>query len=338
MREQLFKSPDFSPYETADLHGLHAHLREYEIQQRECECYKQAKSAQTLSAQIKTEIARRQQRRAPPLPQIDRRAELEAVWSQTSAEFNAQTEEKRESLAMRHLQALERFEARWASEMPRQYRKPSHTLLQLKQLEKNSAALRDYDRASEVHESANSLAVQEQEMAQKRLLDDYRRARSALLGKQRTEMELFEKKRSDSRKVVEARHASEVNSAMARDFVEKRKPQESCRARSMNEARVVTGCLANDQFRRVGENLLPPLKAPTDPSILAENEEKKKAAVKQNLMLMKRREEQLRAKLELLAMLENRLVVSNSQTFVTTGSEVMQLAPNENNPDVEDEK
>jgi hypothetical protein len=71
-----------------------------------------------------------------------------------------------------------------------------------------------------------------------------------------------------------------------------------------------------------GDCLLPALKAPTDPSIMAGNEEQRKADPKQILMLMNRTEED-----------RNQMLMSNNQTLVTTAEELVQVAPNVNNPE-----
>jgi hypothetical protein len=65
--------------------------------------------------------------------------------------------------------------------MPRQYRKASYRLLHLKQTEKTLANAGEYARAIATREEAEQLVVVEQDVAQQKPVNDYRRGRATAL-------------------------------------------------------------------------------------------------------------------------------------------------------------
>jgi hypothetical protein len=245
-----------------------------------------------------------------------------------SEEFHRETNEKRASLLKRHRQVLDRFDALWSSAIPRQYRKASHQLLQLKQVEKTLANAGEYDRAMEVREEVDELTALEQALAQQKLVKDYRRGRANVLARQAREVELFESARDGAKKVMEAKHFTEMNAAITRDLVQQRKPQENSRAKAIGDTAVARVRLGAER-RQEHELLLPPLKPPTDPSIAQEEDERRRAAAKQKQLLIKRREDEQRAKMEMIEKFQREtreLTAAQKpatiQTFVTSTEDV----------------
>jgi hypothetical protein len=330
LREMLENGHSPSRFPETSLRPLYSHLREYEVEQRDSEDYKTAKLAKEFSEQIKSEIHKRAHRQVPPqrLFPIDRRTEFQSQWIQMSEDFDRETNEKRTDLLKRHQQVLERFDSRWSFVMPRQYRKPSHQLLQLKQVEKTLANAGEYDRATEVHEEVDTLTALEQSLAQQKLVQDYRRGRGNIVRKQMREVELFESARSSAKKVMEAKHFMEMNAAINRDLVQRRKVKEISRMKMLDNVRLTRVKLCGER-KWDQETLLPPLKPPTDPSIVQEEEERRRVILKHHQMLMKRREEEERAALEMVEKFqkeirEQKLVQKQLavQTFVTSTESV----------------
>jgi hypothetical protein len=330
LREKLENGESPSSFPEAALQHLYSHLREYELEQRSLEQYKTAKLAKEFSEQIKSEIINRARRHPAPsrLVPCDRRAECQASCEEESQKFDRETTLKRESMLKRHSQILDRFDLLWSSTMPHQYRKASHQLIELKQAEQKLALVGEYDRALEVHEEADHRRTLEQTLAQEKLVEDYRRRRAAVAVKLTREVELFESVRAGTKKVLEARHLTQMNAIINHDLVQQKKPMETSRMRMLSDPGVMRVHL-NCERSPEREVLLPPLRRPTDPSIAQKEEERRKAAAKQARILCKRREDEQHAKMEMLEKFQREMQAQKAaqkpprmQTFVTATDDV----------------
>jgi hypothetical protein len=332
VREQLEKGLSVEQIDGEILEDLYSYLREYELERGCCEDYAAAKKSRALAADVKREVERRaveamdSMHKEFPIP--DRKSFFETRWESLASQFDAETQRKREYMLKRHRQGLKRLDDRWTFAIPGTYRKPSSRLLSLKHLEKALAMGGDYDRAVDIQKEADNLAEVERDTAQQRLIQDYRRSRERLLSKQARELALLDSVRSDARQVVESRFQNELRLALNRDSVATRRIRESTRkvvATKTVSRRNIPIFLQAERQRMFPNAISLELKPPTDPSILENEERQRRTAVRQNQQFMRRKEEEKRARLELLAELMKE-VEERPPTFVTV-DETISVTP-----------
>jgi hypothetical protein len=280
LRERLYGAPGFSSLDDATLRQLLVHLREFSPGCGRREEHADAARARELGERIGLELQSRQAtaRTGNPVdsPALSDEA-FEAQWDAQYAEFDEATEAKRRELAERQQRGMDAFEEKWREEMPRRYRKPSQTLLQLKQMEKSLAVSGQYDRAAKIQREADKLAANEAQLLQATLVRDYRLAKDEQVQKQNAEREKLEKDRARLRTVLDGRKKTELEQRINRQAVIAQKRSEGSKPARERSGNAKPDCGASSSPSvaesvqskgKIRENAIPPLLAPNDPTFL----------------------------------------------------------------------
>lgn len=190
-------------------------------------------------------------------------------------EYDEQTEAKKKSLIVKQQEELEKFENKWRTEMPDKYRKPSGKLLNIMSQEKRLALAGAYDDAEVYAREADKLLKVEMENAQRNLIRDYKIAKSKFMESQKNELELFNNTRKHWREVMLSRHEVEKAKFNKRAEVLVLKSNEATyyresmldpENRNVKENAAVSRI--RQEIRNENNELLPPLIAPNDESII----------------------------------------------------------------------
>lgn len=282
LRDKLLENPDFSEVEDEQLKMLMAHLREYSQDMALKEDYEEAAKASSLLEVTRKEQQERNSRiHERELDDADKikREKCEKQWDEKLQNLDEETQAKREAIQNEQNEELDRFEKRWAEDMPRKYRKPSNRLLQLKQIERSLAISGKYDEAKEIHKESEAIAQLEGSQIQNKLITDYRIAREKLMIKFNEDMNLFEKSRAQEREVIECQKRKDLEKFVYREEVQKIKQIESrkgCKERSgvikPDYGASVIGI--NQTKMKFRDNVIPPLFAPNDPKFVEEEQRK----------------------------------------------------------------
>ena len=113
-------------------------------------------------------------------------------WEQIFNVFQQQQKEQEQQLLKAQNEEFLDFEAKWndSSQMYK-FNKPSPNLIQMRKIQKNLAILKNFGEAKKIKESADALAEEESEYAQKRAEDAMMCEYNALMEKQNREKECF---------------------------------------------------------------------------------------------------------------------------------------------------
>ena len=307
IRKGLDTNQDLSEYDEKTLQRLLSHLGEYESLKASQAEYSEAKKAKMYSMLVKKELNGRNKRPIKIRRSSTSAYELNRSYNEkflvAIGEYDKETENRRSRIIKRHQQRLERFEQDWREEMPRHYRKPSQKLLDIKYQEKRSAMRGDYDKASKLHEEAEKLQNQEQDMKQKQLVNDYKCAKENLIMKQKQELDIFDSSRSEGRKAIENKYQAELSAAINRGQLLQQKQREASKFHniksSVSPSKVIP-IPKNFYWRQPSDTLLPPLIPPNDPMI-HDAEEKRRKNIKKNAeAAIKRREDEKKKMDELI--------------------------------------
>lgn len=280
IREQLYSNPDFSNYSTEKLEEFNSYLREYSTCKGMQEDYDEAIRAKDLSDKILTEISSRstqiQKQSEPPNNFENKKSQLLSKWQDKINSYDEETEKKRQALKNRHEEETNQFEETWRNEMPRKYRKPTARLLQLKTIEKSYAASGNFIKAKAVHQEVDSMARSEMEAAQSNLNHDYEVAQKRLIEKQRKELERFEESRLHSKQCLLAQQNHEMEAMVNRNKVVHNKAHTINKPRSQLQYASSRILYQSNKKNNTDDVLLPPLRAPNDPSVKEEQMKKKR--------------------------------------------------------------
>jgi hypothetical protein len=294
MRDHLYQNLDFSPFDASKLEDFYVFLREFSIQRALVEEYTEAERARDLSDQVMKELERRNPRPSmiPTFSEANGREELEQTWNAKFAEFQSQTIEKRDQLLARQAAETDEFEGQWMTQMPRKYRKPSVRLLQLKKIERSFAVSKNFSDARNVHSEVAELAHSEMEIAQSNLIRDYESAQRKLIERHQQELAVFQATRDHERLVLEAKYEADKTALQNRcRVVQTRKLATRLLKTSITNLNPPTAYQAID---RLGQQdlLLPPLRPPNDPELLAEKRKQKQEMDRKKLEFQRRNAEE----------------------------------------------
>ncbi|KAK8899446.1 hypothetical protein M9Y10_001762 [Tritrichomonas musculus] len=218
------KDENESPSFSMDLlQRLIIHLRELEERYAASANYQDAKKIHSIQISVKDEInSRLQNQNANSISnnsnEVDYINTIKKKHEQELNKFDNETNEKINNIEKLHQQSINRFEQSW-NEKTRQYRKPSQHLIELKKTERNLAMIGQYDQATIVNTEATNLAKEEAAEKQKKILDDYRKARQKLIEKQNRELQSIVSNRAEQRLIIESKQQRETQSAVNRNFV-----------------------------------------------------------------------------------------------------------------------
>jgi hypothetical protein len=280
MHEHLSRDADFSDYSNEKLEKFYTFLRELALQCGLAQEYDDAQSARDLSDLVLDELNHRK-----PAPDTGRglvelaeqeKTDFEERWMRQLSEYDDQTRQKREQLKGRQADDEEKFEAMWMDDMPRKYRKPSCHLLQLRKIERSLALAGNYQKAKKAHLDVEQLAQIEMTNAQSQLMRDYEVARKKFVERQRQEIELFEVTREHDRSLLIAQYEAEKIAIQRREVVVQRRLEQPP-AKKPKMALLNPPVVYQARDRLAGDDvLLPPLRPPNDPALVAEQSRRKR--------------------------------------------------------------
>jgi hypothetical protein len=280
LRERLYENQDFTDIDRDTLDALFCSLREYAHQQGGKTEYDEALRAAQLWDAVRAELRARNPIRDPSAadaPEAEEAA-FESQWRKRFDEFDQESESRLERLRKEQSDAMGEFERIWREEMPRQYRKPSTRLLNLRRIEKCLAIRNEFDQARAVHRDAEAIAASEWTCQQANLVRDYQVARAKLLSRLgRAQMRLHQTIAHD-RDVLQYEYEREKVAVTNRSFVIDVKQKEIEKGyRTANRSRDAVGrgggfAPAHDKAG-IEDVLLAPLKPPSE---LADEETRKK--------------------------------------------------------------
>lgn len=320
------------------LHKLIVHLREYEERCAASALYNEAKKVRSIQQIVKNEITKRNQISRNkslathseiqfPSNPLDI---LKAQQEEQIKEFDKETQEKLNNANKLHQQSLDRFNNVWTTSMPRQYCKPSQRLLNLKHKEKALALTGDYDSATEVNLEAIQFANEESRQNQQKLVFDYRKAKTKLLNKQKTEINALIQYRNEQKNLILTKQENDLKIAINRTNLQQKKTLNRTRLltskpttmklseigqdKSLNNRNVYALPVSvktkiwcqtpkfngNDNEDLSDSSLLPPLIPPTDPSIHEKELQSKRDKIKTYQAVLARREEERKHRLEMV--------------------------------------
>jgi hypothetical protein len=274
LREQLYENEDFTAIETSKLESLFCSLREYSHQQGSQMQYDGAQRAAALSRLVCDELKLRDPvRESDQSTFLNNYGSFEDSWQRRFEEFDADTDAKMRALQDRQRTERRDFERTWNQDMPRQYRKPSPGLLQLRRVEKSLALCGQFDGAKAVHAEVEATAVREWDQQQQSLIRDYQSAHQKLAQRHESEVANMRQTRAHWRTVLQQRYEQEKVAVTNRELVVETKRKEIQKGyRTMNRAKAAIGtgsgyALAGDETG-AEDVLLGPLKPPNDPQLV----------------------------------------------------------------------
>lgn len=289
LRNQLLQNPDFSQVENEKLKRVVSSLREYAFQKGTIAEYDEAEKASELVNQIKQELNDRIPNESNEEELIggltSRRNDFESKWQSEIGKYDQETEDKRNALMDKHEIESQEFEKQWNEEMPQKYRKPSSSLLQLKKIEKNLTLSGDYTGAKKVHQEAEALAEHEMQLAQEKLFREYRVAQTRMQARHQKKLELYDQERSQGKILLLSKYKNAKDAIFNRGKVIETKKKETRKSYSQGTTYGPSGTavLINNYRSDLPDVLLPPLKAPNDPEVVREQNQKRREMLKKKL-------------------------------------------------------
>jgi hypothetical protein len=295
LRQQLYDKPDFAEIETAKLDELFCLLREYAQQQAAIFKYDEAQRASDLGDSVRQELRVRDPIRDPSnLDEAnDRRDDFESAWQRRFDEFDQDSQARIARLEDEQRAELTEFERIWGEKMPRQYRKPSLGLLQLRRIEKALATCGNFDRAKLIHREVEDSATHESDIHQANLVRDYQMAKRRLLARHGTDLANLHKTREHERTILTQQCESERVAITNRFFVVNVKRQEVEKGyRTANRARSAVGrgggCASPYDKSGIQDVLLRPLRPPNDPEMVDDAARRRRESDKKKLEFQQR--------------------------------------------------
>jgi hypothetical protein len=271
LRERLLDDPDFASVGDEDLKRLISHLREYT---RFCaiqEYYYHALQSQSLLDSAREELGMRIEANCPSDDLVRALEKSRARFARSSSDsreqYELETNEKREAILSQHRHETRVFERQWRRSKPHKYRKSSHLLIQLRQIEKTLAVETEIEKAMSIHAQVWDRTEIEAECAQQNLIRDYRVAREKHLHRQASELDRFEQQREEGARILEAKLRAKEQPLIHRDAVVRAKTACAVAKPRAADDRPVTSAGVPKQRHVEIEMLLPELVPPNDPVV-----------------------------------------------------------------------
>jgi len=239
LREQLYENPDLSQLDNSTLDSLFCSLREYAHQEGGKGDYDEALRASNLSDAVREELRVRNPvmvNSSLNSPQA-RSAQFEDAWQKKFEEFDHSGQTRISALKAEQDDSVAEFERVWRDEMPRQYRKASVHLLQLRRIEKCLAICNEFDKAKAIHQEAETIAAHEWEMQQANLLRDYQIARTRLFAKHEAVMNQLRHTIAHERSILTQQYERERTALTNRSLVVDVKRKEAEKAKNGDRIR-----------------------------------------------------------------------------------------------------
>jgi hypothetical protein len=158
--------------------------------------------------------------------------------------------------------------------MPERYRKPSKTLLDLRENTLMLAGMKRFAEAERQKMQADELELWETQEAQRLLIIDYAAAKKALLEKCDSDRKALIAKRTEQREILLARRRAAEESVMNRSHVVTVKPPSLVPVRkSLNGNAALLKSIVHAQKPLIGGVKLPPLRPPNVVEVRKRNAE-----------------------------------------------------------------
>lgn len=277
LRQDIEHGASIADVEPERLQALNLHLREYAVQSAKERNYPEAKNANAMIDFVNSEL----QFRASQVV-IDRTLENEYERGKDDTIQKHQKERedleerfniKRENLENQLNQELDEFEEQWRTEMPRKYRKPSSTLLELIDKENRFAKAGDFDGAAIVKKEVDALEEKEARDAQRHMIRDYKAAKEKFLKNQQQKRDTLENKYSRQLDCLYAQQKLELDQLDNRMNVVNQKQIEQLNTKS---GKIATAHASTHVMIQSRERVLPDLIAPNDEEKIQEFERKER--------------------------------------------------------------
>ena len=210
--DNISNNGDITVVDDADLQPLALYVRESKQRATLKKNFDQADNLNDLYTSIKGEISSRSknvqdqlntQRTTYEAADIkNMNEEMQNVHAQALQEFDNDTNQIINETIANQLCEQNSFEYNWENTKTTKYRKPSTSLLQMKEIEKSAIIVGDVTRARQMHAEIEKQTQKEANDQIEKFNNDYTKMKNRLIVKQQQEMERIKQNREELRQII----------------------------------------------------------------------------------------------------------------------------------------
>lgn len=214
--DNISNNGDITIVDDADLQPLALYVRETKQRATLQKNFDQADNLNGLLSSIKSEISNRNKNVQDQLN--IQRANYEAAdvknmndemrnyHAHELQEFDNDTDQIINEAISSQQSEQNSFEYNWENTKTYKYRKPSSSLLQMKEIEKSAIIAGDVSKARQMHEEIEKQTQKEADLQIQKFNQDYQKMKNRLMIKQQQEMERIRQNREELRQIIVTRH------------------------------------------------------------------------------------------------------------------------------------